>query len=319
MTNLQMNDNGIPELLGMLQSCRAAGSRQERRMIAEYIRPLHVSQDKAGNLWKVVGENPTIMWSCHTDTVHRSGGRQHLALDEQGRLVLAPKCKSNCLGADDTAGIWLACQLVQRQVPGLYIWHRSEECGGIGSSWIAKNNPGLLSGIKAAIALDRRGYTDVITHQAGGRCCSDKFAVSLAKQLPGKYEPSSFGLFTDTAHYTDLIAECTNISVGYDNAHSSSEWLDSGFLQRLRDSLAVLDPAALVIERKPGERDPVPAINWYDHYQGEFVLDETWRKPRMPSVWSRYNRKPYKFPDHVERQWPAIRREPQAHNLQAGA
>ena len=32
------------------------------------------------------------------------------------------------------------------------------------------------------------------------------------------------GSFTDTANYTDIIPECTNLSCGYYNAHTQSEY-----------------------------------------------------------------------------------------------
>src|SRR5258708_19086192 len=175
----------INELMGMLSTRRKAGGRQERRFIREWIAPLKMEQDANGNYWKRIGDS-TVLWSCHTDTVHRDGGRQKLAWRDK-KLVIAAGCKSNCLGADDTAGCWLMRELILAGVPGVYIFHRAEEIGGLGSSWIAKNTPGKLEGLQCAIALDRRGKRDVITFQAGGRCCSNTFADSLATQLDMDY------------------------------------------------------------------------------------------------------------------------------------
>lgn len=244
--------SAVHTLLGMLRWKRPAGSKTERRFIREYIMPLGVQQDRAGNLFKRIGDAP-VMWSCHTDTVHHSGGTQHVKV-KNGIAALTPDSKSNCLGADDTAGVWIMREMIRAERPGLYVFHRSEEVGGLGSDYIASKTPELVDGIGCAIALDRMGTTDVITHQ-GLRCCSDAFAVALAGKLGMGYAPSDAGVFTDTANYTGIIGECTNLSVGYYRQHTASESLDVTFAVGLRDILLSLDARDLPIVRKPGEFD----------------------------------------------------------------
>jgi hypothetical protein len=146
-------------------------------------------------------------------------------------------------------------QMVARGIPGLYIWHAAEEVGGLGSAHIAAETPAILARIDHAIALDRRGYDSVITHQSGGRCASDAFAKTLATQLGGSYAPDDGGTFTDTAHYADLIPECTNLSIGYFGAHTAAESLDVAFLADLLDRICELDPTSWPIARAPGEDD----------------------------------------------------------------
>ena len=216
----------------MIRTRRPQGSKTERQFIRRFISPLGVESDKSGNLIKRIGDNSPVMWSCHTDTVHRKGGEQPVQY-ANGIISLAPNSNSNCLGADDTAGVWLMREMILAQVPGLYIFHRAEEVGGIGSRHIAANTPKILSNTHYAIALDRKGTNSVITFQSGGRCCSDAFANDLGKRL-GDYSVDSFGLFTDTANYMKLVPECTNISVGYTGEHSSSERLNVAHLLRLR-------------------------------------------------------------------------------------
>ena len=115
---------------------------------------------------------------------------------------------------------------------GLYVFHVGEEVGGVGSSYLAKTYPDKFHNIDRCIAFDHRGYSDVITHQAGGRCCSDAFANALCKQMNPHLPPmqpmapSSGGTFTDSANYTHLIAECTNVAVGYFDQHTAQEKFD---------------------------------------------------------------------------------------------
>lgn len=251
---------GIDELMAMLTFRRPAWSKTERAFIARFLRPHGMQEDAFGNLYKRIGTAP-VLYSCHTDTVHTHGGRQ--ALRVSSGLVRPDDKQSNCLGADDTAGAWLMLEMIRAGKPGLYVFHRAEEIGGQGSHHIASVTPQLLDGIQYAIAFDRRDTCSIITHQ-GSRCCSDAFGASLSRALGLDHELDPGGMFTDTANYTDLIGECTNVSVGYFSEHTAREMLDLNYIERLRDALLGLDVADLVAERKPGEDDP----DDYDYSKG---------------------------------------------------
>ena len=247
-------DASIHKLLDMLETCRPGGSEEEEAFIETYLSPLEPFVDGYGNRHVEVATpegHPRIMWSVHTDTVHRHGGTQKVEVT-QG---MAWTSDGSCLGSDDTVGIWLALEMIQAKVPGTYIFHREEESGGGGSMWLAKQGLDAHRAFDAAIALDRAGYSDVITHQGGGRCCSDVFAESLAKLLGGSFKPCDRGVFTDTANYVDLIGECTNLSVGYFSQHGPTEHTHLGFASRMRDALIAADWSQLVLKREAGEVD----------------------------------------------------------------
>lgn len=162
--------------------------------------------------------------------------------------------------------------------PGLYVFHRAEEIGGLGSDYIATHGADLLKGITSAIALDRKGYQDVITFQ-GRRGCSDIFAESLAAGLGMNFRADDSGLFTDTANYFTLVPECTNLSVGYFAQHSKHESLDSEFLVALRHKLIALDTSKLIIARDPDSADEYCD----DGFAEKFLGDDGWitRKPSL--------------------------------------
>lgn len=256
---------GQAELFAMLSFRRPAWSKTEREFIKRFIVPLGVEEDAIGNLYKRIGDAP-IVWSSHTDTVHTQGGKQSLAFSNG--IVTQADPNSNCLGADCTAGVWLMVQMIRAKRPGLYIFHRAEEVGGVGSWFIADQRPDLLAGMLYAVAFDRRDKHSIITHQAGGRCCSDAFATSLSKALGMLHSADIGGSFTDTANYTALIGECSNLSVGYDNEHSKKESLDTRYLFSLLDALLRLDCADLISERVAGAiYDDV--ILWEDAFDQE--------------------------------------------------
>jgi hypothetical protein len=238
----------------MLTFCRPAGSKTEKRFIAQFITPLGAVHDRIGNLWKVIpmpdGTPSRVMWSCHTDTVHVVPGFQELDIVD-GMVALAKGSMSNCLGADCTTGVWIMRQMILANVPGTYIFHRQEECGGHGSDDVAKRCDSRLDNIEFAIAFDRKGTRSVITHQMMGNCASKEFVASIIPMLPGVYEADSGGTFTDTANYADMISECTNISVGYYGQHTRTEIQDVEFMYQLAKHMIVFDETQLVAARDP--------------------------------------------------------------------
>jgi hypothetical protein len=256
------------ELLTMLRTMRPAGSGAEYEFVEQWVKPLGTEGDGYGNQWLVIGESP-ILWSCHTDTVHKRGGAQYVGYADGCAYVT----RSNCLGSDDTTGVWIMRHMIKARVPGTYVFHRAEEVGGLGSQWIADNTPERLAGIQFAIAFDRKGYGDIITDQMGNTA-SDDFAYSLSKALHPLPYSAADGVFTDTQVYSGIIPECSNLSVGYHAMHTSGEWQDVDFANRLLDQMITADFSGLESARNPDDEstkawwlDDTSALR--DSYGGE--------------------------------------------------
>jgi len=248
-TNRTNESANTESLFYMLQTMRPAGSKTEESFIDRWIKPLGTESDGYGNEVIRIGDS-LVMYSSHTDTVHRNEGSQRIKIANGWISLHYKERRASCLGADCTAGVWLMREMILARAPGLYVFHREEESGGHGSQWIAENNPGLLEGIVACIALDRKGTDSIITHQYGGRCASDTFAVSMAKQFKG-FKADDTGSFTDSANYTHLIPECTNLSIGYEDAHTEKERLNLFHLIEMREQLIRFDISRVNIRREP--------------------------------------------------------------------
>lgn len=216
--------------------------------------------DTVGNVWVTAGHAGHTLFTSHTDTAHynhSSYGRQKFRT-EDGVFYLDDPAAS-CLGADDGAGVALMCGMIAAGVHADYVFYVGEERGAVGSTWSAEHEADRYGNYSRAIAFDRRGRHDVITHQASGRTCSDTFAAALADELNRsgelKYAPSDQGIFTDTDVLAGLVPECTNVSVGYEGEHTRSEALDSTHLTALLRTVIMIDFDNLPTERKPGESD----------------------------------------------------------------
>jgi hypothetical protein len=273
----------MDRLIKILSHRRPAGSTSEAFVIKEVITDKYPHTLMNGNVVIKVGESATL-FSCHTDTVHSKPGVQRLVYDENFESVHldnAPLVKPlvdshsqlavfgtydrDCLGADDGAGMYLLLEMIDANVPGTYVFHHSEEIGGLGSRSLSFNTE-FLGRFKRAVAFDRKGTGDIIDHQRGGRCCSDVFVKALSAQLKeqGLTYAAATGSFTDTANYRDTIPECTNLSCGYYNEHGPSEWLDVAHLHALRDAVVKIDWESLPSVRDPKEIYIPPIYTGYD-------------------------------------------------------
>ncbi len=262
--------------MSMIRYTRPHLSEAEEEYIEKFIRPVCDYTDEYGNLICATSSNPRIMFSSHTDTVHNKSGKQKL-FTKKGKVLTSD---ATCLGADDTVGNYLMLSMINSGIPGLYIFHRGEERGGLGSSFISQETPDLLKDIEIAIALDRKGKDDVVQFQMGSRCCSEKFANQLAL-LMGMTGGDMNGSFTDTANYTDLVTECSNISVAYWDQHSKNERCDLELIGKIEDRLIHADWKSLEAFGYEDEFDSVAMYGYRpssktNGYSKGFTHDTYW-------------------------------------------
>lgn len=237
----------IHTLVNWLQHMRPAYSQTERLFCERYLEPIFGKPDVHGNYIKVIGDRPNIAFTAHTDTVHKFEGIQTLTIEDD----IVTTMNGSCLGADCTTGLWLMAGMIEAGVEGVYVAHAAEEIGGIGSTKLVADRPAWLIEIDAVISFDRFGTNSVITHQGGRRTASDTFAISLADALDLSFKPDNYGTYTDSLEYADVVPECTNISVGYYDQHTSSESQDLYFAQVLLERLIAARWDTLAISRDP--------------------------------------------------------------------
>jgi hypothetical protein len=187
-----------------------------------------------------------------------------------------------------------------------------EECGGVGAKHVAKHDAFLLSQFDRAVAFDRRGTSDVITHQGYGRCASDAFAEALSDRLNAcgmLYMPCDGGVYTDTAEFTKIIPECTNISVGYAREHSSEEAQDILHYRALADAVISFNWDELPVSRDPNEPDPddiFSANKWYYAGKHDHKHDDKYDWPTA-SGHDRYDDKEWaRFVEGEDKMYEAI-------------
>ena len=231
--------------------------------------PKGMQKDEWGNYFYKVGDSRSI-FAAHLDTV----SKEYVTVTHVFDGDLIKTDGRTTLGADDKAGITVLLWMIQNNVPGLYYFFIGEEVGCIGSGKAAKSmdfshiNPVPKSGFYKGnydriISFDRRDVGSVITFQSSSRCCSDDFADALCRELNQtrkmSYKKDTGGVYTDSAEFTHLIPECTNVSVGYYKEHTTNESQDIIHLTNLAEACVKVD-----WEKLPTKRDP-KTHEWKDY------------------------------------------------------
>ena len=224
--------------------------------------PNGYKEDIHGNYYLMIGDKPSTMFTCHLDTA--CSKQQDVKHVFHNNLLKTDG--TSILGADDKAGMTVLLYMIEKQIPGLYYFFIGEEVGCVGSGRLARTwtDTEFCECITKCVSFDRRGTTSIITHQLYGRCCSDVFAKDLASKFnlvekSFNFRPDDTGIYTDSAKFISLIPECTNISVGYYNEHSTIESQDLEFLKKLCKASSIIDWESISIER-----DPLKFDDYYD-------------------------------------------------------
>jgi len=275
------DDNTNPEFIDICTIYsyrREHESKGEQAFIDRYMKDFTPIKSKRGEIMAYKYDNANqksdnnICWASHIDTVHRTEPeriKQDVYIDSLGTAFV--DTQQDCLGADDGSGVWLMLEMIKANVFGTYIFFRGEEQGCIGSSCLAEEQEDYFKSFTHMISLDRMGCDEVITTQHSSQCCSDKFGKEFAKILGMGFKISPKGVYTDSAEFTHLIPECTNLGVGYMAQHSHRETQDLNFLVKLRDKLVSVNWATAPIS---ATRKPEPKYSYRSGVGGWGLADD---------------------------------------------
>jgi len=214
-----------------------------------------LEEDQFGNFFVKIGESRTI-FASHLDTV---GYVQEDVVHVIDKDQVVRTDGHTILGADDKSGVVLMYWMIKHKIPGLYYFFVGEEVGCFGSGQVSAYEINEIKGnYDRMISFDRKGTDSIITFQSSYRTCSEDFSKALAKELNVtegfKYKSDDTGSYTDSAEFTSLIPECTNLSVGYYAQHTNDERQDLIHLAKLADALLTVNweslPAVRDINKK---------------------------------------------------------------------
>lgn len=189
------------------------------------------SCDEYGNLWSITHQDKPI-FVAHMDTVIGSDlNYKKPLLESDGRLSRP----GYVLGADDRAGVNLILNNKDRINWVLTV---DEEIGCVGANKLSSDID-FISDVTDIgtffIELDRRDVKDILGNVHG--YCEAGVVEAIQNILTNHKDTS--GVFTDIDSWTE-IAQGVNLSVGYFNAHTSSEYLDIEYFEYLNTKIVEL-------------------------------------------------------------------------------
>ena len=243
-----------------------------RKFIKKYVREniegVSVRQDH-GNLYLVKGEAesyPCVV--AHLDQVQTKHSRDFRVLEFDGRLFgfSAENSRQEGLGADDKNGIWVALKCLE-MFDAIKVAFFKEEETGCGGSSIADLS--FFDDCRYILQVDRRNGGDLITDIMGGLCSEDflKDIAPIAKRWGYK---ETDGLMTDVETLEDrgVGISCINMSCGYYNPHTDSEYT---VISELENCLGfVCDIIQNMTEVYPHKRSKSWGCYGYGKYYGGF-------------------------------------------------
>jgi di/tripeptidase len=129
--------------------------------------------------------------------------------------------------------------MMDARVPGVYVFHRNEERGCLGAKYIVEHADEYpwLPHVQCCVSFDYPGKYEVVSHQMGVRCASDVFCRAFAARFDKPMHVTRKGIMTDSYVYREVVPNCINVSVGYEDAHTPHEWQDVPYAEWLVEQL----------------------------------------------------------------------------------
>lgn len=191
-----------------------------------------IDYDEYGNIFVGFNEDsvglPILV--AHTDNV--LGENKEPVFDLAKRKL---KGVHNGIGFDDKAGIMAIISLWHyfKEQKFRIIFPADEETGGEGSKMI---DPSVYGDAKWILELDRKGNKDFIQTSGSTRLCSDEFAQKFLdlgfKKAQGTF--TDVNIFKPNAEHINMA----NLSIGYYNPHTDSEYLDTVDFEKIVNKVA---------------------------------------------------------------------------------
>lgn len=208
-----------------------SSSYEQFRMFAYIIRQVAAMDGVSygvdnGNIYITKGESDT--YPCivaHMDTVHdivedltpieidgKITGFNRVTMEQVG------------IGGDDKVGIYIALRVLEQLDAVKVVFFRDEEVGCHGS-YLAV--PEFFDDCRFVLQCDRRGNSDFITNGAGTDLSSVEFQEDIAPIIHRYGYSFTHGSITDVVALkeSDINISMANISCGYYNPHSETEYV----------------------------------------------------------------------------------------------
>ena len=167
------------------------------------------------------GTNSNVLLTAHMDTVHEKNGRVCKDIYEykkNGKTILS---SPQGIGGDDRCGIYTILKiLADTDFRPSILFCEDEEIGGVGSSKFCKTEyVKELEGLNYMIEIDRANKNDCVFYDDDNKEFQRYIEDVSETEL-------SYGSFSDICNLSEATeVSSVNLSCGYYNAHTTSEYV----------------------------------------------------------------------------------------------
>lgn len=198
-----------------------------------------------------------VVVTAHMDTVHKEEVQSYYGWHEKGKNYIS---SPQGIGGDDRCGIYMILQIIENGYRPTVLFCEDEEIGGVGSNkFVATPYINELKEKKFMIELDRANANDLVFYDDDNEAFHDWCAKITGYK-------AAYGSFSDISHLCPKAeVSGVNISCGYYNAHTTSEYVC------LEEMDASIDAAVKMIEAS----DDVEQFTYVDGWSlGDFYKYE---------------------------------------------
>ena len=177
--------------------------------------------DEFDNIIAIKGK-PLHCFCCHTDDVQDYDNRK-LFYHENIVFGMDLSANSQCgIGGDDKCGIHICLKLLETCNNIMCVFFADEETGGNGSQRMER---AYFGECRYIIELDRKGSRDAVYISGGKALAPKEFIINSHG-----FKPCPNGVFTDLNNLTDVGVPMLNLSCGFYNAHTDTEYVDTAVM-----------------------------------------------------------------------------------------
>lgn len=207
-----------------------------------------------------------VVVTAHMDTVHKEPVKTfygYVDKKKKQNIISSPQG----IGGDDRCGVYMILRLIEKYRPTV-IFCEDEEIGGIGSNKFCNSvYINEIKGKKFIIELDRAYDKDLVFYQD-----DNQQFHTWCKNVTGYYE--NLGSFSDISHICPRAGiSGVNISCGYYNAHTTSEFV---VLEEMEASIEAAERLITAAEHE-GSFEYVSKYSYFDfeddYYYGNSRTD----------------------------------------------
>lgn len=203
-----------------------------------------------------------VLLVAHMDTVHKKLPSV-IVYDKEKKALSSP----NGIGGDDRCGIYMILEIIQKYNCSV-LFTEDEEIGGVGAEKFTKAKFAKDLKFNYIIEFDRRGSNDAVFYD----CDNPDFEKFITRD----FYKTAWGSFSDISTIAPFLkCAAVNLSCGYYNAHTTSEYVVVSEMKRsITEACKILERTTEKDVFEYIEAEHYDYYSRYDYYEQKYYIVE---------------------------------------------